>query len=129
MSVSMSNQVLAVISSPPSLETELVDWLLSQNGGIGFSSVAIHGHSTRHDHLSIPEQVSGHQRRVQFQVQLDGSLLERFLRNLEADFGGADLHYWVVPVLAGGHLADIGSEPHGAKKTSGVCVAGRKADF
>ena len=105
MNAPLPGQVLVAITSPPSLESQLVDWLLSQDGGTGFSSATVHGHSTHHDHLSIAEQVSGHQKRVQFQVQISGSHLARFLDMLECDFAGADLHYWVTPVLAGGHLS------------------------
>jgi Protein of unknown function (DUF3240) len=104
MNARLPDQVLVTITSPPSLESQIVDWLLSQDDGIGFSSAAIHGHSTRHDHLSIAEQVSGRQKRIQFQIQMSGSTLDRFIEMLTADFGGADLHYWVVPVIAGGHL-------------------------
>ena len=104
MSTASTDRVLAVISSPPSLESPLVDWLLARDGGSGFSSVAIHGHSTQHGHLSIAEQVSGRQRRLQFQVQLPKVELDRFLDDLKVEFGGADLHYWVLPVIAGGHL-------------------------
>ena len=100
----LPGQVLVVITSPPSLESQLVDWLLSQDGGTGFSSAAVHGHSTHHDDLSIAEQVSGRQRRLQFQVQLSADGFPDFLSALKCEFGGADLHYWVVPVLAGGHL-------------------------
>jgi len=99
-----SAQVLAVITSPPSLETEIVDWLLSQDRGSGFSSANVNGHSTQHDHLSIAEQVSGRQRRVQFQVQLDAGVLDEFLESLKTVFSGADLHYWILPISAGGHL-------------------------
>ena len=104
MRASSTEQVLAVITSPPALESQLVDWLLSNDEGVGFSSVAIHGHSTRHNHLSLAEQVSGRQRRLQFQVQLDGDRLDGFLASLKADFRDADLHYWVIPLLAGGSL-------------------------
>ena len=105
MSAAATENVLVVITSPPALEGQLVDWLLSKQGnGIGFSSTPIHGHSTRHDHLSVAEQVIGRQRRVQFQVQIAYDLLEAFLQRLRAEFGGADLHYWVVPVLAAGQL-------------------------
>lgn len=104
MSMSVPDQVLVVITSPPSLESQLVDWLLSQRGGAGFSSVPVHGHSTRHDHLSIAEQVSGRQRRIQFQIQIDGSQLNGLLERLKSEFSGADLHYWAVPVLAQGHV-------------------------
>ena len=97
-------QVLLVITSPPSLESDLVDWLLLRDGGTGFSSTPIRGHSTHHDHLSVAEQVSGRQRRIQFQVKLDATELEECLSSLETDFAGADMHYWVLPMLAGGHL-------------------------
>jgi hypothetical protein len=105
MNASLPEQVLVAITSPPSLESQLVDWLLSQDGGTGFSSSAVQGHSSHHDHLSIAEQVSGRQKRVQFEVQISGSRLDTFLGTLESDFAGADLHYWVLPVLAAGHLA------------------------
>jgi hypothetical protein len=104
MSAPLPEQVLVAITSPPSLESQLVDWLLSQDGGTGFSSATIHGHSTHHDHLSIAEQVSGRQRRVQFQVQIDANRLNDLLAALKGEFAGADLHYWVVPLLTGGHL-------------------------
>jgi hypothetical protein len=104
MNIPMPNRVLVVITSPPSLESQIVDWLLATQDGVGFSSVAAHGHSTRHDHLSIAEQVSGRQKRIQFQVQIDGRQLDSLLEELKSEFGGADLHYWVVPVLAGGHV-------------------------
>jgi len=104
MSVAASQNVLVVITSPPSLEGQIVDWLLSQDSGTGFSSVPVHGHSTRHDHLSVAEQVIGRQRRVQFQVQIDGDRAESFIEELRAEFKGADMHYWVMPVLAAGRL-------------------------
>jgi len=104
MNSSVPDQVLVVITSPPSLESQIIDWLLATQGGAGFSSVAAHGHSSRHDHLSIAEQVSGRQKRTQFQVQIGGGQLEGLVEKLKSDFSGADLHYWVVPVLAGGHV-------------------------
>jgi hypothetical protein len=105
MNTSTPAQVLVVITGPPSLDSELVDWLLLQNGGTGFSSAMAYGHSTHHDHLTIAEQVSGRQKRIQFQAQISASQLESFVAALKLEFAGADLHYWVVPVLAGGHLA------------------------
>jgi len=102
MIAGQTEQVLVVLTGPPALESQLIDWLLSRDSGLGFSSSAVHGHSTRHDHLSIAEQVTGWQRRLQFQVQLDRSLLERFIAQLAEEFTGTDLHYWVIPLLAGG---------------------------
>jgi len=104
MAADLTEQVLVVLTGPPALESQLIDWLLLREGGLGFSSSEVHGHSTRHDHLSIPEQVSGRQRRLQIQVQLDRSLLEDFIAELAEEFTGADLHYWVIPLLVGGDL-------------------------
>jgi hypothetical protein len=96
--------ILLVITSPPTLESQLVDWLLSENGGTGFSSTTVSGHSAQHGHLSIAEQVRGQQKRLQFQVQIRDNQLDTMLAHLQAEFAGADLHYWVIPLLAGGHL-------------------------
>jgi hypothetical protein len=96
--------VLVVITSSPSLEGQVIDWLLSQDRGTGFSSVPVNGHSTRHDHLSVAEQVIGRQRRLQFQVQIEGERCDAFLESLKGEFAGADIHYWVVPVFAAGQL-------------------------
>jgi len=104
MNAGQIEQVLVVLTGPPQLESQLIDWLMSRDSGLGFSTSAVHGHSTRHDHLSIAEQVSGWQRRLQFQVQLDRSLLEKFIAELAEEFTGTDLHYWVLPLLAGGDL-------------------------
>lgn len=103
MNATSTGQVLAVVTVPPALESQLVDWLLLDDDA-GFTSMAVHGHGTGHEHLSIAEQVSGKQRRVQFQIQLDAAKLDAFLAGLHAEFAGADLHYWAVPILAGGHL-------------------------
>ena len=104
MSVPAFDNVLIVVTSPPSLEGQVVDWLLSRERVTGFSSTPVHGHGTRHEHLSVAEQVFGKQRRVQFQVQIERDDLETFLQHFRKTFDGADLHYWVVPLLAAGQL-------------------------
>ena len=109
MSTHPTEQVLIVLTVPPTLETQLIDWLLARADIAGFSSGAIHGHGSRHDHLSIAEQVTGRQRRLQFQVQLDRRQYSSVLADLSTDFAGADLHYWVSPILAAGHLGETPS--------------------
>jgi hypothetical protein len=97
-------EALVVLNVPPSLEEPLVDWLLAREDGAGFTSFPVFGHSTRHDHLSAAEQVSGRQRRQQFQVQMAAVAVEQFLDDVRASLGGAGIHYWVIPVIGGGHL-------------------------
>ena len=91
----------------PAFAERIVDWLLGRDGTPGFTSYAAHGHGARHDELSIAEQVSGRQRRVEFRVELRRRELEAFLAALIADFTGTDLYYFVSPVERSGHLRDL----------------------
>lgn len=108
-----SPQLLFVISIPPTLEDQLIDWLLERDGSPGFSSTAISGHSADPSRLSTAEKVTGKQRRTQFQVQIEAAEQRDFTARLGDAFEGADVHYWVVPLLAAGSLAGAGkgSEP------------------
>lgn len=91
-------QALVVVTTAPTLEEPLIDWLLAREHETGFTSMPVFGHSSRHDHLSSAEQVSGRQRRLQFQVQLSLAHSAQFLQELLEEFEGADLHYWVQPL-------------------------------
>jgi Protein of unknown function (DUF3240) len=102
--------LLFVISVPPMLEDQMIDWLLEREESAGFTSIPVSGHSSDPMHLTIAEKVSGKQRRLQFQVQISASDLAPFTAGLEQEFGGADLHYWVVPLMAAGSLSRSASE-------------------
>jgi hypothetical protein len=95
--------VLVAVNVPPVLEDAIVDWLLERNSP-AFTSYNVQGHSARHDHLSVSEQVSGRQRRLQFEVQLGTAALETFLADLVEAFAGSDLYYWATSIVATGHL-------------------------
>ncbi len=100
-------EVLVVLSAPPALEEVLIDWLISRPGTGGFTSLAANGHGSRHDNLSPAEQVAGHQKRLQFQVSLPQAELQDFLESARREFSGTDLHYWVLPILAAGRVANF----------------------
>lgn len=104
MSLDASSESLLILNAPPSLEEALVDWLLAHKHGTGFTSFPAQGHSTRHDNLSIAEQVSGRQRRQQFQVQMASASVDEFLDALETSLGGAGIHYWVLPISRSGRV-------------------------
>lgn len=104
MSTAVTDQILFVLSVPPMLEDQIIDWLLERDEATGFTSLNVNGHSSDPAHLTVAEKVSGRQRRLQFQVQIPGRALEAFLSGLEQAFAGADLHYWVLPLLAAGRL-------------------------
>ncbi len=91
-------QALVVITTAPTLEEPLIDWLLAREHQAGFTSMPVFGHSSRQDHLTSAEQVSGRQHRLQFQIQLALASAESFVREMRKEFEGADLHYWIQPV-------------------------------
>ena len=93
---------LVVLNAPSSLEEPLIDWLLGHDGGLGFTSFPVFGHSSGHDGLSAAEQVSGRIRRCQFQVQMDeGALSTNSSSGLEESLAGTDIRYWVLSILGG----------------------------
>jgi hypothetical protein len=104
MTFDETSESLVILNAPPSLEEALVDWLLAHGRGTGFTSFPAEGHSTRHDNLSTAEQVSGRQRRQQFQVQMASAAVDEFLNALQASLGGAGIHYWVLPVSRSGRF-------------------------
>jgi hypothetical protein len=99
------SQVLVTISTHPALEESLIDWLLERESGPGFTSYNIRGHSSKHDHLSIAEQVSGRQSRKRFEIEIDETACTSFVEGLEKAFRGADVHFWVTPILMSRNLS------------------------
>lgn len=100
----MTDISLVTIIISPSLEETLVDWLLSHEGNYGFTSFPVSGHSIRHGHLSLEEQVAGRQKQVRFEMHVRGDDVAGLLTGLKTDFTGTGLHYWVAPILESGGL-------------------------
>ena len=97
--------ILAVtLNVAPAAEERVIDWLLGREETAGFTSYAAFGHGADHEDLSIAEQVTGRQRRVEIRLDLPQPLVEPFLAALTAAFDGTDLYYFVTPVLRSGHL-------------------------
>lgn len=98
-------QVLLILIVPLKLEELIVDKLLQQSAISGFTSSAVSGHgSFKNTELSLLEQVSGRQRRVQFMLHAERAVLDRLLDELKRDYTDAGLHYILQPVLAAGAL-------------------------
>ncbi len=96
--------VLVTLTVAPAIESAVVDWLLDRPESAGFTSLPVSGHSARHEGLSAVEQVTGRQRRVQFQVHMAPTALAAFLAAARERFGGTDAHYWVAPIMGGERL-------------------------
>jgi len=96
-------QGLLILIVPPTLEEMLVDVLLQQAEISGFTSSKVNGHGTVHGDgaakLSIVEQVTGRQQRVQFMMHANVADLKALVVTLKARFRSTDIHYILLPLL------------------------------
>jgi len=99
---SEQNPCLVMLFATPALEESLVDWLLENESISGFSTTESYGHGQRASSMSLFEQVTGRQRRIQFLIEINEGLVGSLLNALEANFPG--LHFMVIPVLSAGRL-------------------------
>jgi len=99
-----AEQYLVTINAPPGLEESLVDCLLTFEFEDGFSSFPVSAHDHRNAGLSLVEQVSGRQRKIRFQIYIPQAELQVLLNRLCSEFSGADIQYWVLPVIEQGKL-------------------------
>lgn len=104
MTRDQQNDVLVILNAPPSLEDHVMDWLVARPEGSGFTSMPVSGYGEDHKELSIAEQVAGRQQRVQFEVQMPAAVVDKFLEDAASTLGSTAIRYWVLPVLAAGHL-------------------------
>lgn len=100
----MADNFLVTLIAPPSLEENLVDWLLCHEGRYGFTSFAVAGHAGHHQGLSLGEQVAGRKKQVRFEMHVLETDLAELIAGLKRDFAGTGLHYWVSPVQECGTL-------------------------
>lgn len=98
----MSQQFLITLNIPPALEGMIVDNLLTLEFERGFSGFTVFSHHHENKGLSLAEQVTGRQKRIQFQMYIDGTNLALLLTNLREKFSSSGIQYWVMPVLESG---------------------------
>jgi hypothetical protein len=98
-------QALLILIVPPKLEEVLVDFLLQQTSISGFTTAPANGHGTGHAaghgsvKLSLLEQVTGRQSRVQFMLHATLPVMHALIAALKAEFQHTDMHYILLPVL------------------------------
>lgn len=101
------DEAMVILNVTPDLESVVVDWLLSRGSGTGFTSFPVFGHSTSHEGLSPAEQVSGRERRVQFEIQVYKDQLEDFVRDAYSSLGKTGMRCWILPLILGEIISDI----------------------
>lgn len=107
MTQGLSSQGLLILIVPPNLEEMLVDFLLQQTTVSGFNSSKVNGHGTVNAlanggggaELSMVEQVTGRQQRVQFMLHATISDLQQLVITLKTTFKSSDVHCMLLPMV------------------------------
>ena len=89
---------------PPGLADTIADWLLEREDVPGFTSERVSGHGSSEHSMTLAEQVAGRSRRVMFSTYLPATVAQAVLAGLREEFHGTGLNYWLIPVVAAGHL-------------------------
>ena len=95
---------LLVIISDLAIRNSLVDWLLSYQNELVFTSATIDCYGLDPKSLNLAEQVTGRQRTLEFQIQTTVEMARDICKELRLAFPGAHLRYWIQPVLETGYL-------------------------
>lgn len=95
---------LLLIYAAPALEEALEDWLLEHDYVSGFSTAEVYGHGQRPSGMTLLEQVTGHQRRMQFMIEAKHDVAVQLVAGLREKFKGTGLHYAMLPMLEAGSL-------------------------
>jgi len=94
---------MLVLNIPPALEEDLIDYLLSLEAVTGFTSYEARGHGSDLQ-LSLAEQVSGRQKRLQFELLIEVEAIQSLLDGLSAEVG-KDIAYWQQVIENIGHVS------------------------
>ena len=97
------------INLAPTLEERIIDWLLGRQDVDTFTGVTTYSHGASSGDFSVAEQVSGRRRRVELRVELKADVLDDWLAAFCERFSGADVSYFVAPILRAGRLRHSGS--------------------
>jgi hypothetical protein len=100
-----TQQCLLAILADTGVRSTLIDWLLNYSEDMVFSSMPVEWHGIDPTHFSVAEQVTGRQNKLLFHVQTSMGEAHRLRERLAEAFSGAQLRYWIQPVLEAGMLA------------------------
>lgn len=97
----MNEGVLVMITSP-NIEELVIDLLLEQQDISGFTSHLVNAHGTGTHQLSMLEQVSGRQQKVQFMVYGTQSALQTFTDLIKTTLEHSGARFILLPVIDSG---------------------------
>lgn len=98
MTQELSPQGLLILVIAPNLEELFIDLLLEDSAIVGFTSSHVSGHGATSAKLSLMEQVTGRQQRIQLMVYGAMSDLQNLVNHVKAKFSGAGVRYILLPV-------------------------------
>lgn len=100
-------QVMLTVIVPFELEEAVADALLARPDlSAGFTTSDVEGHGSSIKLVEAAELVCGHVRRKRLETLcVSQARAEAVLALLHQQFAGANLFYWIMPVLASGRLA------------------------
>lgn len=102
--MSQSNHGILTLIAPQTIEEDLVDFFLDREHQYGFTSQHVRGHTSQHSGMSVVEQVTGRQQRVQFQILVTSEQARDICLRLESSFSGAGINYWYLESSLHGHI-------------------------
>lgn len=96
------NEGILIIIATPNMEEWIIDVLLEQKDLSGFTSSYVDAHGTSGSRMSLFEQVSGRQQKVQLMVYGHLVILNGLIAQLKADLSHSDTHYILMPSIESG---------------------------
>lgn len=97
----MNEGILMMITSP-NIEELMIDLLLEQQDISGFTSHVVNAHGAGTSALSMLEQVSGRQQKLQFVVYGTQQALQTLIGLIKTKLENSDIRYIMLPVINSG---------------------------
>lgn len=106
-------QCVLVLIANTTVEEPLFDWLLDYSDDMVFSSQVVDCHGIEHAALSLREQVTGRQPKLQVELQVPLVEARAICVALGEAFPSAGIRYWIAPIIEAGYLGRSETGPHG----------------
>lgn len=98
------NEAVLMIITAPNIEELMIDLLLEQPDISGFTSHIVNAHGAGENPLSMQEQVSGRQQKVQFMVYGTQSALQTLIELLKTTIANSGTRTILMPALESGMI-------------------------